>query len=74
MSEFTKVHCKIPNGVVLRTFEKSEGPFGVISYLVNETVTINGGINDVETGFFDRWMEANSDSDLIKDKFIERKS
>lgn len=72
MSEFTHVRCKIPNGVVLRTFERSEGPFGVISYLPKESVTLNGGSNEVNSEFFDSWLEANSDSDLVKNHFIER--
>lgn len=72
MSEFTKVRCGIPNGIVLRTFERSEGPFGVISYLPSEAVTLNGGDNNVSSEFFNKWMKANSDNDLVKNNFIER--
>lgn len=71
MSEFTSVNCKIPNGVVLRTFEKSEGPFGVISYLPGQSVTLNGGMNKVEKKFFAAWLKANSGLDLVKNNFIE---
>jgi len=71
MSEFTSVNCKIPNGVVLRTFEKSEGPFGVISYLPKESVTLNGGVNKVDRKFFAAWLKSNSDLDIVKNNFIE---
>lgn len=74
MSEFVNVHCKVSNGVVLRTFEKSEGPFGIISFLPKDSVTLNPGNNAVDSKFFDAWMEANSDNDLVKDGFIQRSS
>lgn len=72
MSEFTKVHCKIPNGVVLRTFDKVEGPFGIVSYMPNESFTLAAGSNDVPSEFFRKWLEVNSDTQFVQDKFIER--
>lgn len=72
MSEFTKVNCKIPNGVVLRLFDKVEGPFGTISYLPGESFTLNGGENLVPSEFFSKWLEVNSDTQFVQDNFIER--
>lgn len=72
MSEFTKVNCRIPNGVVLRLFEKIEGPFGTTSFLPGEQWTLNGGENFVPSEFFGKWLEVNSDTQLVQDKFIER--
>jgi hypothetical protein len=72
MSEFTKVHCRIPNGIVLRLFEQVEGPFGTTSYLPSEQWTLNAGDNEVPSEFFDKWLEVNSDSDFIKGNFIQQ--
>ena len=71
MSEFARVHCKIPNGVVLRTFEPDEGPFGVISYFEKARVTLTAGDNNVDPEFFAEWMKANSDNDLVTNNFIK---
>lgn len=72
MSGFV-LHCRIPNGVILRLFEEVEGPFGVISHLVSDSVTLRFGDNDVDPSFFSQWIAANPDHDLVKNKFIERK-
>jgi hypothetical protein len=72
MSEFTKVNCEIPNGVVLRLFEEVEGPFGLKSHIPTESMTLNGGENDVDSEFFDKWLKVNSDNHFVKEKFIER--
>jgi hypothetical protein len=73
MSEFIKIHCSIPNGVILRLFEKIDGPFGTVSHLPKERIVLNPGMNVVPAAFFDQWMEANSDTDFVKNKFIERR-
>lgn len=70
MSEFVKVHSKVP--VVLRTFEPVEGPFGLISHMEKDRVTLRPGNNNVSSAFMEEWMKANSDNHFVKDKFIER--
>jgi len=71
MSEFAKVHCKVPNGVVLRTYEKVEGPYETTSYFEKARVVLNGGDNNVDSEFFAEWMAANSDNDLVTNNFIK---
>lgn len=72
MSEFTQVNCRIPTGVVLRTFDKVEGPFGITSYVANDSFTLRPGPNNVPSEFFSKWLEVNSDTTFVQDKFIER--
>lgn len=72
MSEFTKVHCGISNGVILRLFEEVEGPLGTKWHIPSAAVQLNGGENDVDSKFFDKWIEVNSDDHLVQNKFIER--
>lgn len=71
MSEFVQVRCKIPNGVVLRTFEEVEGPYETTSYFEKQRVTLNGGVNNVDPEFFAEWMKANSDNELVTNNFIK---
>jgi len=73
MSEFVTIHCGITNGVILRTFKEVEGPFGTISYLPKDQMTLKAGRNHIPARFFREWLAANSDNDLVKNKFIERR-
>lgn len=68
MSEFAQVSSKI--GVVLRTFTEVEGPFGVKSFPEKDRFTLDRGTNDVPKEFFASWLEANFDSDLLKEGVI----
>ena len=72
MSGLAQIRCHIPSGIVLRTYVVSPGPWGTTSVFPADSVTLKEGDNDVDSGFYEQWVQASPDSFLIQNRLIER--
>lgn len=73
MSEFVPVKCSIPMGIVLRNYEEApqNGMEEKRFVPVGGPVELKPGVNQVDKKFFDTWLAANSDNDLVINGLIE---
>ena len=67
MAKTLTVTCGLPSGIVLRTFEMRDVEGAPRAVSTGDGLALHCGENpDVDAEMFDRWMDANKDSDIVK--------
>lgn len=73
MSEFVRVTCNVPNGLVIHTSQEAPGGDGTGErrFVPVETLELKPGVNKVNKKFLSMWLETNSESDVLTHHLIE---